>query len=141
MENPYTTSTSSTDEIVELTLVTSGEQTVLACEKAEAVIIDNLGGRHVRTHTRYISGDGGRVITDATSTYACACGKHLLTKESVAFCEACQAAACRIHLKTADDGATLAKLCASCYEHGKGQRAVLRWARRTLRFIEWLTNI
>ena len=144
MENPYTTTitTGLEAEEVEQTIITDTVgQSVLADERGTQVLIDPHGGRRVRSVRRYLRGEGQRVITDPTQTYTCACGSMLLTKETVAFCEVCQHPCCRHHIRKADDGRTLTLLCATCFAHGKWQRDLLRLARRTMRFFQWLTNI
>jgi hypothetical protein len=129
-------------EETEQTIITdTAGESVLAAEVGSQVVVDDAGGRHFRTVKRLVRGEGQRIITDATQTYTCACGNRLLTKETVGFCEVCQFPACRQHLKGADDGATVVRVCAACFEHGKCERALLRVIRRTLRFLQWLTRI
>ena len=144
MENPYieTIRPAVEHEEVEQAIITDARgNSVLAEERGTQVLIDASGGRHFRTVTRFIRGEGERVITDPTQTYTCACGSALLTKETVAFCEVCQHPCCRHHIKKADDGLTITPMCTACFSHGKWQRDLLRLARRTMRFLQWLTNI
>jgi hypothetical protein len=144
MENPYldTINPGLEAEEVEQTIITDTTgSSVLAEEHGTQILIDGSGGRHFRTVKRYRRGEGQRVITDATQTYTCACGSALLTKETVAFCEICQHPACRQHIKKGDDGRTVTPMCASCFAHGKWKRDLLRLARRTMRFLQWLTKI
>jgi hypothetical protein len=143
--NPYTDppligieATETQQELI--TDAVSGES-VLAGEVGTRVVVDALGGRTVIGAKRHVRNEEGRIVTDPAATYACRCGKRLLTKESVSFCETCQIPACRTHLTTADDGLTQMRVCGPCFERGKWQRAILRTLRRAMRFLSWLTRI
>lgn len=142
--NPYTAPIPhglEAEEIEQTIITDTTGETVVAGERGTQILIDTNGGRHFRAVKRYVRGEGQRVITDATQTYSCACGSTLLTKETVAFCEVCQHPACRHHIQKADDGLTITPMCASCFAQGKWKRDLLRIARRTMRFLQWLTNI
>jgi hypothetical protein len=144
MENPYheTNNTGVETDDVEQTIITDTTgASVIAEERGTQVVVDANGARHFQTVKRLVRGEGQRIITDPTQTYTCACGSALLTKETVAFCEVCQHPCCRHHIKKADDGLTVTPMCASCFLHGKWQRDLRRIARRTMRFLQWLTNI
>jgi hypothetical protein len=115
--------------------------TILGSEEISRVLVDGQGGRSFHTVRRRVRGPDGRVVANPDETFACRCGRDLLSFHAVVFCTVCQYAMCRTCAKTADDGTTKLVVCASCYEHGKWSRAIKRVFARVVRFIGWLAKI
>lgn len=115
-------------------------QHVLGAEQASRVLVDSAGGRSYHGVRRLVRGPDGR-LTKPEETFACRCGRELLSIHAVVFCTVCQYAMCRTCAKTADDGTTKLVVCASCFEHGKWSRCIKRWIARLGSFIAWLAKV
>jgi len=141
VDNPYDDPLGIEAEEREQTVISRLDgQHVLGAEQASRVLVDNTGGRSYHGVRRLVRGPDGRV-TKPEETFACACGRELLSIHAVVFCQVCQFAICRTCAKTSDDGTTKLVVCASCYEHGKWSRAIKCCIARLRSFIAWLANI